>query len=1127
MKFRADEITGLHTYPSAAGQEEWTVRRSLARRILWLSAMLAAIAMGVVVLAGVAVYFLGVSGINIDGVRDEAEAALASALGVDVDAELGPARVSFDGAQLVGIEVNDVRFTQRGGTTNLVSAGSVRFGLRILPLLGGKVRLGSATIADARLVTSALPAGEGRWIANLSNADGLIDPDRVVRAVFTAVHRALGAFAAGSTERIELDNVEVVLPRDGEGGGSVVIGHASLARPGAGKMTFSATVDVRGRQISLKGAARRDRTTGRIEDLRMSLAAPAAIIGGVAGKGIAGRSIGAIDVKVAGSEGIDGEASRLRVTADLGDSTFDIGSNDTLSGSMTLAASLVTGTGKVEIERGRILVDRSRVEFHGAVGPKPRSDDDKGAPVYRYELVSDGSVIAPADSPEPALDILARLAGTFDAKTAHLRVDDIGVRTMGGELLGTAAFDFDAGKAPGIVLALSIPRMPASHLKQLWPWLAAGGARRWALNNLFGGMVTDSWLRYRVPVGRLGNGVPLTRDEVSGHFRVTGSRFDVTGRIPPMRDAVGTIDFHGNDVDIALESGTVFLPSGREVAASDGTLTIRGANQPRVVGDLDMGVSGDADAVTELASYEPINAMHYLGMTADEFSGKVSGKVQAQVPLHGIAEGERLPWHVALDFTDLAISRAFDGQLATEATGSIDVDPTRAVIKAKARLNGAPAEIDMVEPIGGSTVERHRDIAVILDDDAREKLAPGLSTMLDGPVKVRFETAGTDGKRRIEADLTDARLDVPWAGWSKGPGIAAKTSFQLSTSDDTTRLSDFSLSGKSFKVAGDVVLSGGSLSSATFDTVQLNRGDDVRVAIKRSGRRYTVDVKGASLDARALIKLYMSDAEGVASKTDAKSVSVDAQVGALGGFGGERLSDVTFSYAGDGSRVDSLKVDAASTRGGRVTFRGGTENGQRTMRMQSNDAGAIVRFLDIYEHMEGGVIDLSLAGGVDSPMRGKVDATDFWVVNEPRLASIVSTTPSGDRRSLNQAIRKDIDTSRVKFERGYATIVKAPGRLDLDDGILRGPLIGLAFGGTLYDKAGNMSMAGTFMPAYGLNRIFGEIPLVGMILGNGSDRGLIGVTFRLSGNANKPSLQVNPLSAIAPGIFRSIFEFRK
>ena len=46
--------------------------------------------------------------------------------------------------------------------------------------------------------------------------------------------------------------------------------------------------------------------------------------------------------------------------------------------------------------------------------------------------------------------------------------------------------------------------------------------------------------------------------------------------------------------------------------------------------------------------------------------------------------------------------------------------------------------------------------------------------------------------------------------------------------------------------------------------------------------------------------------------------------------------------------------------------------------------------------------------------------------------------------------------------------------LELKNGVLRGPLIGSTFQGTLYDKAGNMDMTGTFMPAYGLNRIFGE-----------------------------------------------------
>ena len=46
-------------------------------------------------------------------------------------------------------------------------------------------------------------------------------------------------------------------------------------------------------------------------------------------------------------------------------------------------------------------------------------------------------------------------------------------------------------------------------------------------------------------------------------------------------------------------------------------------------------------------------------------------------------------------------------------------------------------------------------------------------------------------------------------------------------------------------------------------------------------------------------------------------------------------------------------------------------------------------------------------------------------------------------------------------------------------------------------------MTGTFMPAYGLNRVFGEIPLVGIMLGNGRDRGLIGVTFKLDGEAKR------------------------
>ena len=89
------------------------------------------------------------------------------------------------------------------------------------------------------------------------------------------------------------------------------------------------------------------------------------------------------------------------------------------------------------------------------------------------------------------------------------------------------------------------------------------------------------------------------------------------------------------------------------------------------------------------------------------------------------------------------------------------------------------------------------------------------------------------------------------------------------------------------------------------------------------------------------------------------------------------------------------------------------------------------------------------------------------MVDEPRLWSIVSTAPTGDGRSLNQAVRGEIDTSSVQFERGYAEIGRAEGYLQLANGVMRGPLIGATFQGTLYDKRGKMDMTGTFMPAYG------------------------------------------------------------
>jgi len=89
-----------------------------------------------------------------------------------------------------------------------------------------------------------------------------------------------------------------------------------------------------------------------------------------------------------------------------------------------------------------------------------------------------------------------------------------------------------------------------------------------------------------------------------------------------------------------------------------------------------------------------------------------------------------------------------------------------------------------------------------------------------------------------------------------------------------------------------------------------------------------------------------------------------------------------------------------------------------------------------------------------------------------------------------------------------------------------GPQIGATMDGIVDYAANDVRLRGTFVPLYGLNNVFGQIPIVGLFLGGGSNEGLLGITYEVNGPPSNPRPVVNPISAIAPGLLRKFFEFR-
>ncbi|HKU64520.1 MAG TPA: AsmA-like C-terminal region-containing protein, partial [Rhizomicrobium sp.] len=84
--------------------------------------------------------------------------------------------------------------------------------------------------------------------------------------------------------------------------------------------------------------------------------------------------------------------------------------------------------------------------------------------------------------------------------------------------------------------------------------------------------------------------------------------------------------------------------------------------------------------------------------------------------------------------------------------------------------------------------------------------------------------------------------------------------------------------------------------------------------------------------------------------------------------------------------------------------------------------------------------------------------------------------------------------------------------------------IGASADGYIDRPHNSLALKGTLVPAYGLNSVLSNIPLLGDLLASKKGEGIFGVTYSMTGNAEQPNISTNPLSMLTPGILRRIFE---
>lgn len=1117
VRFGRGDIVSLHELPSAQAHEPLVLHCTDRPGHLSVLARLLAGICGLVALLILLVVTTVESGL-IDGtLNTRASAALNRAVGPNYVAAVEKTVVRFSSFGGLALRAENVTFSRKDGGENVANAEAVAIVLDPLALLSGRVAASRLDIDGAMFNPALLPKGPPIDFTKVR----LDAVPAYQAAAFAALERIEAMVLASDLRRVRINRLALPIVAAGGRMLTLDIEQIGFARAGDGEMSIAGrfTLDGNAGEIDLVADGSATEVSGTISGVPL---APFTLQrtddGGI-------RSGLDMPVAVAVSA-VRGGADR-KPRLDLGLSTqggmLYLGGEGAEVKASRVAVYYDYDRRGIEIGKSEVRVGASSFPFTGGLIDLDRlpGQTQKG---FGIDVLVENAIGAPIDTGATPVRFEAKASGRLLPESKQILFDELGVSTPRGALAGSLGITL-GGRSPAVNFAMVGETLDATTIKQLWPYWLGRRARQWVIANIYGGSVTNGRIEVSMaadrepePEGRL----QLRGSELTITFDIAGTRLNIAGDIPPLRDAAGHFELHGERIEIGLTGGTAYMGSGRAVSVENGTVVLPNTYERPLMAEIDLNIAGAGDAIGELVTYRPIDVLKKTPFVPDDFSGPVEANVKARF---GLVRDQNPPppqWTADIDLLGVDLKQPMAGRKVTNVQGDLVINPERADLKAKADIDGVPLEVTLIEPVSqGGKLKRDLTISGTISETDRARLFPGLADIVAGPVGVLITTQ-PDGSQKVESDLGKSLVQLPWIGWEKGAGVPAKATFALGKPEGgVTRLSDFDFSGDGFAVTGELALKGGGLSSARFGQVRLSAQDRYSLELSRSRGGYMAKVNGELADLRPVLARLKNNPGGTGGGSDAVAVSVRADIGRVIGFNGEALDSFKLSYGHNGSRMTDLDLSGVTGSGQAVVAKLG--GGDPTLEITSGDAGALARLANLYRHMGGGLLNVKLKAGADGAWRGPVDIRQFRLEGEEKLRSMVSTPAGG--KSLNDAVRSEIDTSSMRFERGFAFVVSKGGTLRVENGVVRGDAVGATFQGMVRNASGQMELTGTFMPAYGLNRLFAELPLIGIILGNGRDRGLIGITFKLTGPFDQPRLMVNPLSVIAPGVFRNIFEF--
>jgi len=691
------------------------------------------------------------------------------------------------------------------------------------------------------------------------------------------------------------------------------------------------------------------------------------------------------------------------------------------------------------------------------------------------------------------------------------RIDTRASHNVGIAVTGSLDYSGD----PHLAFGVAGTRMSMSVMKRLWPVFAAADVRAWVDDHISGGMVERVLVAGNAPLLTFKNGGPPTpEDGLSIDIETSGTTLRPIDNLPAIRDADLTARITGRTAVVNLGRGTVEVSPGRKLNIASGIFSVPDTHVKPAPARATFRIDGAMPAAAALLSSDGLRDT--VGITLDPAStrGTIAAQVTVNLALGKNVAKDSATYAIAADLTNFAADKMLLGQKVEASTLHVTASPDGYQVKGDVKINGTPAAIDLHKQKGD--VDAELRMQATIDEAARRRSGVDFGTAVTGsiPVKITGRVGdNTQDERMIaEADLTNVKIDNLLPGWVKAAGRPAHANYTFVKTAKSVRFDDLSIEGSGAVVKGSVEIDNANeIVTANFPVFALSDGDKVALKADRgTDGVLRVAMRGDVYDGRQFVKASLANSQEKA-KQKQTDLDLDIKIGTVAGHNGETMRGLDLRLSRRGGRIRTF---AMTSKIGRDTALSGdlrlrARDNHQVIYFETDDAGSLFRFTDMYPRMFGGQMWVAMdpPSQEELPQVGYVFIRSFEVRGEPALDRVVSGAPG-------------VAQGGVEFSEMHADFTRFTGKVAIRDGVVRGPVVGATIEGQIDYTKDDVHLRGTFVPFYGLNNMFGQIPIVGLFLGGGSNEGLLGITYEAVGPPSAPRISVNPVSAIAPGLLR-------